>query len=94
MDKPKETISTPEHVETDRQILASLDDLSHQAMSKRALLEALAERIYDLSLVRGYTQAQIRNVLHACGIEKVSTKVISDLISDHQKRLDAKASSS
>lgn len=77
-----------DEIERARQVLEASPELSVDRISGSTVLVALAERTYNLSLIRGYTQTMIRDLLRECGIEKISVRIVADLISYQQTRLD------
>jgi len=74
----KQKTFTQQELETARQKLAELPDLSKDKMSQADVLQSLKEQIVDLCSAKGYTVAEVKQALADVGMN-VSARDITEL---------------
>lgn len=74
----KQKTFTQQELETARQKLAKLPDLSKDKMSQADVLQSLKEQIVDLCSAKGYSVAEVKQALADVGMN-VTVKDITEL---------------
>jgi len=80
----KQKTFTQQELETARQKLAELPDLSKDKMSQTDVLQSLKEQIVDLCSAKGYTVAEVKQALADVGMN-VSARDITELTTTRKR---------
>lgn len=87
----KQKIYTQAELDSAKQLLADLPDLSRNKIGQAEALEQLKDQIIVLSGQKGYSVPEIREALDSVGV-KTTAKAISDLLAV-RKRAPSKVKS-